>query len=237
MDGRVLHMVVLSGAFWTALLGFAARSEWRPSGVRYVLGLLVGGVAAHLGWALFHAPMVFRYPLALLDPALGFTVLAFPIGHLLTAPRSAGPAACGRYLAACFGSLPLALAVARLGCLVSGCCHGVPTRLPWGVSPHGSPLPVHPTPLYEASAWVALFFAVRRLPEARVASVVLIAFGAIRLAVEPLRAAPPLGQPLVPPALVAALWIPVGLALSRWPAIGVSARPSARSGIARKCPK
>ncbi|MDQ3018210.1 MAG: prolipoprotein diacylglyceryl transferase, partial [Bacteroidota bacterium] len=34
----------------------------------------------------------------------------------------------------CAVSLPLALAVQRLGCLLAGCCHGVITSMPWGIT-------------------------------------------------------------------------------------------------------
>lgn len=59
---------------------------------------------------------------------------------------------------------PIALghAIGRLGCFAAGCCYGIPTSLPWGVtftSPvaediAGTPLrvPLHPTQLYESAA-------------------------------------------------------------------------------------
>ena len=52
--------------------------------------------------------------------------------------------------------------VGRLGCLMAGCCYGIPTTKPWGITftdPFaaanvGTPLgvPLHPTQLYEAAA-------------------------------------------------------------------------------------
>lgn len=59
--------------------------------------------------------------------------------------------------------VPIAQAFGRMGCFFNGCCHGVVTAVPWGLSfPAGSPpaarypdplgtgwsLPVHPTQLY-----------------------------------------------------------------------------------------
>ena len=52
--------------------------------------------------------------------------------------------------------------VGRLGCLMAGCCYGIPTTKPWGITltdPFaalnvGTPpnIPLHPTQLYEAGA-------------------------------------------------------------------------------------
>jgi phosphatidylglycerol:prolipoprotein diacylglycerol transferase len=52
--------------------------------------------------------------------------------------------------------------IGRLGCLMAGCCYGLPTNVPWAVTftdPFaaanvGTPLnqPLHPTQLYEAGA-------------------------------------------------------------------------------------
>jgi phosphatidylglycerol:prolipoprotein diacylglycerol transferase len=52
--------------------------------------------------------------------------------------------------------------VGRLGCLMAGCCYGIPTTMPWGItftnplaaSNVGTPLgiPLHPTQLYDAGA-------------------------------------------------------------------------------------
>ncbi len=66
--------------------------------------------------------------------------------------------------------IPVALAVAigRMGCLLFGCCFGIPTDQSWGVSfvtaPDGGSLLRHPTQIYELTfhlsfaliAWVAI---------------------------------------------------------------------------------
>jgi phosphatidylglycerol:prolipoprotein diacylglycerol transferase len=71
-------------------------------------------------------------------------------------------------------SMTLGLGITRLGCFLAGCCHGIPTDAPWGMSfPPGSPAsyaflngavagklaspPVHPTQLYEALLGFILF--------------------------------------------------------------------------------
>ncbi|TNE86907.1 MAG: prolipoprotein diacylglyceryl transferase [Deltaproteobacteria bacterium] len=54
-------------------------------------------------------------------------------------------------------AMPLGHAIARIGCIMAGCCFGLPTDLPWAVTyshplavapPHGVPL--HPVQLYES---------------------------------------------------------------------------------------
>jgi phosphatidylglycerol:prolipoprotein diacylglycerol transferase len=64
-------------------------------------------------------------------------------------------------------SIAIGHAIGRLGCFSAGCCWGLPTSLPWGVTftdPHshatvGVPLgvPLHPTQLYESGAELAIF--------------------------------------------------------------------------------
>ncbi len=43
------------------------------------------------------------------------------------------------------------------GCFLAGCCHGVPTQLPWGFTFPGLEGPVHPTQLYLAVPLFVLF--------------------------------------------------------------------------------
>ncbi len=187
MSAPLLQLLALFGAFWTAIALYARRSP-SPEPVRFVGALGLGAVFAHLGWAVLHWPAVAAHPSALLDPARGLTVLFVPLGLLLL-ERS--PAA--------FASLPLALAVARLGCLAAGCCHG----------PEGEP-----TPLYEIGGLVVLHGVVRRLPARGVTPTVLAGFGLIRLAIEPLRAMPPLGEPMIPAGAIALGWVVFGLGIA-----------------------
>lgn len=55
----------------------------------------------------------------------------------------------------------------RIGCFLNGCCYGIPTTMPWGVSFHNpilgvETLPSHPTQLYEAAGLLVLFFLLAR---------------------------------------------------------------------------
>jgi predicted aspartyl protease len=188
VSAPLLQILALFGAFWTAVALYARRSS-SPAIFHFVGALGLGAVFAHLGWALLHLPAVAGHPSALLDPARGLTVLFVPLGLLLL-ERS--PAA--------FASLPLALAVARLGCLAAGCCHG----------PEGEP-----TPLYEIGGLLVLHGLVRRLPASWVTPAVLAGFGLIRLATEPLRAIPPLGESVIPAGAIALGWVVFGWGLAR----------------------
>ncbi len=62
-------------------------------------------------------------------------------------------------------ALPMGHAISRVGCVLAGCCYGLPTDLPWGitythphtVAPHDVAL--HPSQLYEAGLLVILSLA------------------------------------------------------------------------------
>ena len=58
--------------------------------------------------------------------------------------------------------LALCHAIGRIGCLLVGDDYGKPTDLPWGIAfPNGLPptlVPVHPTQIYEFTAYMAAFF-------------------------------------------------------------------------------
>lgn len=175
--------VLWLGSFWVALAGYRGTRN-----ARFVAALGLGAVLAHLGWALLHAAEVARHLLALLDLRAGYCVLFLPLG-LIALERSA----------AAWRALLPALAVARIGCLVAGCCGG----------PAGEP-----TTLLEAIAYLATYAALVRCPDRLVLSGFAVAFGSIRLLVEPLRATPALGEPGVPAALLALTWIGVGAGIT-----------------------
>jgi len=200
MSLALLQPIAWCAAFWTALFLYTRRARpARP--LRFTCALALGAALAHAGWLLLHVPVIWpalrARPGLLLDPSLGFCVLFVPLGPLLL-ERSA----------AAFASLPLALAVARLGCLAAGCCHGTPTEAPWAVAG------LHPTALYEIAGWLALHGVVSRAEAHFVAPLVLGGIGALRLLIDPLRAAPPLGAPIVPPATIAAAWLALAAALA-----------------------
>jgi phosphatidylglycerol---prolipoprotein diacylglyceryl transferase len=96
--------------------------------------------------------------------------------------------------------IALGHAVGRLGCFAAGCCFGVPTRLPWGVTfrtlglgPHPfAGIPLHPVQLYESALCFAnfvflLWFRKKRRFPGEVFCFYLINYGLIRFLLEFLR--------------------------------------------------
>lgn len=69
---------------------------------------------------------------------------------------------------------PLLQAIARIGCLFAGCCHGMVTTAAWAVTCHNPNmpeligLPVHPTQLYSAGALFTIFLIQRYVVYPRV---------------------------------------------------------------------
>ncbi len=60
----------------------------------------------------------------------------------------------------CVGlGLPLGVAVARIGCLLNGCCYGTACSMPWGMPfPAAGKGYFHPTQLYESICALMIFF-------------------------------------------------------------------------------
>jgi phosphatidylglycerol:prolipoprotein diacylglycerol transferase len=106
--------------------------------------------------------------------------------------------------------VPLAVIVGRIGCFSGGCCHGVPTSVPWattypapalpvlhqwadGLLPatQGISLAVHPVPVYESLLLLLLLLVVRRVaPRLHRSSLFLVTVGGyslIRFAMELVR--------------------------------------------------
>ena len=96
----------------------------------------------------------------------------------------------------------LGMAVYRIGCIINGCCYGMPSHLPWAVvythpdaqAPFGKLL--HPTQIYHLAlsllAFAVLWLLQRRLkPEGSLCLLLLILFAATDLPVRFFRVEPP----------------------------------------------
>lgn len=94
-------------------------------------------------------------------------------------------------------SMALGYAIARIGCLLNGCCYGCPTSLPWGLrfpdlAAGGMTPPSHPTQLYSSLGALVMFGILLRMrPLARVPGQLFFAYlglyGVLRFMVEILR--------------------------------------------------
>jgi phosphatidylglycerol:prolipoprotein diacylglycerol transferase len=131
----------------------------------------------------------------------------------------------------------------RLGCFSAGCCYGAACHAPWAVvfthpraaEISGTPLfvPLHPTQLYEAAFNLVNFFFLawlfrQRPPAGTVFGAYLVTYGTARFLIEFFRGDPDrgfvLGGALSTSQAIAAVMVPVGIALVLW------ARRRARSG-------
>lgn len=92
-------------------------------------------------------------------------------------------------------ALALGQAIGRVGCFLSGCCFGVPTAAPWGVTFHHPEslaprgIPLHPTQLYESVADLAVFgvlvwYGRRPRCEGRIVLLYLMLSSVVRFVVE-----------------------------------------------------
>lgn len=211
LDPQLIAVVAHFAAFWVALLLYARR---RPQAdlLRPALGLGLGAALAHLGWVFFHLDVLQAQPSTALLPSAGYTVLLVPAGPLLAAAVRSSRKERSAFLVAALGTLPAGLAVARMGCVAVGCCHGLPTSLPWGVLLEDAARLRHPVPIYEIGAYLALYAGLVRLPPRPVPGAFLVGFGTIRLLLEPLRPEPPLGPTILPVESVAGFWVVLGAA-------------------------
>ena len=137
-----------------------------------VIGLagLAGLAGAKLWHALESPAELFAHPFEILFSPLGFAFYGGFLGGLVTLLLLAR-----HYRTSALEMLDLAAPAAalgygigRIGCLISGDGdYGIPTALPWGMSFPNGIVPtaerVHPTPIYEFLAALAIFYYLWRL--------------------------------------------------------------------------
>ncbi len=89
-------------------------------------------------------------------------------------------------------------AIGRLGCFLGGCCYGVATDVPWGITFPGMTGPVHPTQLYDAGIAAVLGLALlwrfhRRRFDGELIAILLMAYPVLRALTETVRGDPERG--------------------------------------------
>ena len=86
--------------------------------------------------------------------------------------------------------------VAKIGCFLEGCCRGIPTNLPWGVTFPGTSQAVHPVQLYEsafglvAGVVFSQLLRKRKLPDGCVFTLFVASYSLFRLGMFYLRKIP-----------------------------------------------
>ncbi len=173
-----------------------ARLGWQadPRQRRLALAALVGAVlGSKLGVALFPAlgdPRAFWLRMLDID-FTGKTVVGALAGGFVAveiAKRRLGIR--HRTGDAWAVALPAGQGIGRLGCLLHGCCAGVPSAVPWAVTISG--ITRHPAPLYESVldfALAAVLWSIRKQPRplGHLFRFYLIGYATIRLSLDGLR--------------------------------------------------
>jgi len=176
-DIRVAYDLVL----WAYIGGWVgARLFVIPSGWNYFVDDPIGFLFSSSGWVWYGG------------------VVGGSVAVLLWAWSAQIPLAVAADIMA--PALAIGLAVGRMGCQLAGDGdYGVPTELPWGMSYPNGVVPtterVHPTPLYEIAAYLAIFVVLwrqrgRGLPPGHLIGQYLVYSGAARFAIEFLRRNP-----------------------------------------------
>lgn len=148
---------------------YILQTDFQRRGIKADAFLIIGiaGLAGIAGARLYHVlespaeffadpwPQLFsRYGFAWFGGFLGGFAALLILGRRYKIPLL-------EFLDACSPAAAVGYAIGRIGCLLAGDGdYGVPTSLPWGMSfPHGvvpTTQRVHPTPIYEFIAWIAI---------------------------------------------------------------------------------
>jgi len=231
-----VHIPTFGLMLWAAAVAAAMIMErsYRRAGidadaVTMVTVAVVAGIIGAKLWHVLDSPWEFReMGWAVLWDTAGFAWfggLTFGIGALLLQGWRAGIGGL-RVLDLGAPAAAVGYGIGRIGCFLSGDgCYGVATRLPWGMSfPHGLEPTyerVHPTPLYELAAGLAiglwLWFRARRTrPAGWILGEYLVLTGAARFLVEFVRRNPKVLWGLSNAQLASLGSVVAGIALILW---------------------
>ena len=148
---------------------YILQADFHRRGIKADAFLIIGiaGLAGIAGARLYHVlespGEFFADPWPLLFSRYGFAWFGGFLGGfgalLILAYRNKIPTL--EFLDACSPAAAAGYAIGRIGCLLSGDGdYGIPTSLPWGMRFPNGVVPtaqrVHPTPIYEFIAWMAI---------------------------------------------------------------------------------
>jgi len=190
------------------VVAFAAGIAWAAREARR-RGLEAGLILDFSVWLILSGVFFARLVFVALDPALSWRDLPYiwrgglsyhggVLGGVLAAVVFARLRRLSFWTLAdiCAPSIALGYGFARIGCLLNGCCYGVPTSLPWGMrffdEQCSLTAPSHPTQIYSALASWALFgglvaFSRRSKLTGSVFLLYLMSYSVIRFLIEFLR--------------------------------------------------
>ena len=166
-------LMVATGLF---VASYVLQADFQRRGIRADAFLIIGiaGLAGIVGARLYHVlespAELFADPWPLLISRFGFAWFGGFLGGfaalLILARREKIPTL--TFLDACSPAACVGYAIGRIGCFLSGDGdYGIPTNLPWGMSFPNGVVPtterVHPTPLYEFAAWMAIAYILWRI--------------------------------------------------------------------------
>lgn len=159
-------MLVVALAVGAWLVGREMKKEGRDPWQAFDLALwagISGLVCSRIVYILINLPSYLTRPMDILTEHYGLSwhgalLGGFIAGYLYVrriklpigrAADMAAPAVC------------LGYSIARVGCFLAGCCHGIPTNLPWGFVFYD--VPRHPTQLYASLLNLLVFAALMLL--------------------------------------------------------------------------
>ncbi|MDE3162321.1 MAG: prolipoprotein diacylglyceryl transferase [Acidobacteriota bacterium] len=214
------------------------RAGLKADAVSMVAFTVVAGIIGAKLWHVIDTPAEFREAgwRVLWDSAgfAWFGGLVFGISALLFQGWWARIGAL-RTLDLAAPSVAIGYGIGRIGCFLSGDgCYGLPTNLPWGMSfPNGIEpvfVPVHPTPLYELLAGLAIGWwlwrrAGKPFPTGLILGQYLILSGLARFLVEFIRRNPKILWGLSNAQLASAGSVIAGIVLVVWATSRKAARP------------
>src|SRR4030095_2056277 len=87
--------------------------------------------------------------------------------------------------------VPFSIAIGRIGCLIVGCCRGIPYDGPFAIA-YDDGIPRHPAPVYEMMFNIAIGFVLialwrRKILFGRLFALYLVSYGLFRFCIEFIR--------------------------------------------------
>jgi len=151
--GFMVAMAVLLGLIWVGKAVKKKRLGTYDNVVDITVWLFIGGlIGARIFYIIVEFPYYFQNPAAvfrLTDGGLSFFGMLFGAYVLGLWYMKKAKLPTWKIADVIAVYLPLGYALARVGCLLNGCCYGVPSDLPWAFAiPTVDNLPRHPTQIY-----------------------------------------------------------------------------------------